>query len=330
MRVMRWGIVGCGDIVMRRVGPALNSIPNCEITGVARSNPARLDACRDELKARRGFTDWRALMGDESIDAVYLATPVHLHCDQAMAALHSGKHVLCEKPLGLTADECLTILAASRQSAGSLGVAYYRHFYPAVRRVKEILESGEIGIPILVKAEACETFLPQADHPRRWILEKQQAGGGCLMDFGCHRIEVMLCLLGEELAAGGVGGNVYADHDVEDTATVAIQFANGANGIVSVTRGGTVERDTLCVQATAGSVQIDNLNSGWLTIISEKGTRQENLPCHANPHQPMIEAFCQSIAEGRPPDVDAETGWRVQRIIDTVYRNPAFTNGELP
>ena len=330
MNVWRWGIIGCGDIVRRRVAPALNALSDCKIAAVARRNPDRLEVCRLELHAECGFPDWRDLVRDDSIDAVYIATPVHLHCKQVMEALHSGKHVLCEKPLGMTADECHTIMAASRQSAGSLGVAYYRHFYPAVRRVKEILESGEIGNPILVKAEACETFLPQADHPRRWILEKQSAGGGCLMDFGCHRIEVMLYLLGEEVAAGGVSGNVYADHDVEDTATVAIQFANGANGIVSVTRGGTVEWDTLCVLGTAGSVQVDNLNGGGLTIISEKGTRQETLPCHANPHQPMIEAFCQSIAEGRPPDVDAETGWRVQRIIDAVYRNPAFTNGELP
>jgi predicted dehydrogenase len=206
-------------------------------------------------------------------------------------------------------------------------VAYYRHFYPAVRRVKAILESGEIGKPILVTTETCETFLPPVDHPRRWIFEKQQAGGGCLMDFGCHRIEVMLNLLGQEAAAGGVGGSVYTDHDVEDTATVAIRFANGANGVVSVTRGGTIERDTLHVQGTGGSLRVDNLHGGWLTVKSDQGTRQETLPCHANPHLPLIEDFCRAIAEDRPPAVDAETGWRVQRIIDAVYTDSAFTKG---
>ena len=138
------------------------------------------------------------------------------------------------------------------------------------------------------------------------------------MDFGCHRIEVLLHLMGEETAAAGVCGRVYRDHDVEDTATVAIQFASGASGVVTATRGGTMERDVLCIQGTRGVVQVDNLNGGWLTVTGEAGTRQETLPCHANPHLPLIEAFCDAIREKRPPDVDAETGWRVQRIIDAV------------
>jgi predicted dehydrogenase len=129
------------------------------------------------------------------------------------------------------------------------------------------------------------------------------------------------------VAAGGACGNIYTDHDVEDTATVAIKFENGANGVVSVTRGGTIERDTLCVQGTRGAVRVDNLNGGWLTVTGDTETRQETLPCHANPHLPMIEAFCRAIAEGRPPEVDVETGWRVQRIIDAVYADSAFTKG---
>ena len=324
MQAMRWGVIGCGDIVMRRVGPALKSIPDCEIAGVARGNPARLDACRDELKARRGFVDWRALVRDDSIDAVYIATPVRQHSEQVLAALQHGKHVLCEKPLGLNQEECQTILAASRQSKAILGVAYYRRYYPVVRRLKEIVNSGEIGSIILASAEASETFLPAVDHPRRWILEKSQAGGGSLMDFGCHRIEVLLHLLGKEIAAGGAWGRTYAGHDVEDTATVAIQFEQGATGVVTVTRGGTVARDVLSIQGTSGVLQVDNLNGGWLTVTGANGTRQETLPCHDNPHLPLIEAFDTAIREKRPPDVDAETGWRVQRIIDSVYLNRSF------
>lgn len=330
MGVLRWGIIGCGDIARRRVAPALKALADCRIAAVARRDPEHLEGCRQELHAECGFADWRKLVRDDSIDAVYIATPVHRHCEQVLEALDGGKHVLCEKPLGINADECRTMLAASRQSTGRLGVAYYRHFYPVVRRVKEILESGEIGKPIMAKAEACETFRPPVDHPRRWIVEKRRAGGGCLMDFGCHRIEVMLDLLGEAVAAGGVGGNVYGDHDVEDTATVAIQFENGANGVVSVTRGGTIERDTLCVQGTGGALRVDNLNGGWLTVGAGNGTRQETLPCHANPHLPMIEAFCRAIAEGRPPAVGAATGWRVQRIIDAVYAASPFTKDALP
>ena len=328
MRVIRWGVVGCGDIVRRRVGPALKSLPGCEIAGVARRDPERLESCCEKMQVERGFVDWRNLVRDDAIEAVYIATPVRTHCDQVLAALEHGKHVLCEKPLGMDAGECRKMWAASQKSAGTLGVAYYRHYYPAVLRMKEIMASGEIGDTILATAQVSETFLPSADHPRRWILDKSQAGGGSLMDFGCHRIEVLLHLMGKETAAAGVCGRVYRDHDVEDTATVAIQFASGASGVVTATRGGTVERDAVCIQGTHGVVQVDNLNGGWLTVSGDGGTRQETLPCHANPHLPLIEDFCDAIREKRPPDVDAETGWRVQRIIDAVYRNRSFINGE--
>jgi len=324
---LKWGIIGCGDIVRRRVAPALASLPGCEIAAVARRSPETLEDCRVNLQAGKGFADWRDLLRDEAVDAVYIATPVRRHCEQVLAALAHGKPVLCEKPLGMDAAECRQMLAAGRQGAAALGVAYYRHYYPAVLRLKEIIASEEIGDVLAVTMTACETFLPEATHPRRWILDKSQAGGGSLMDFGCHRIEVLLHLLGHETAAGGVWGNVYADHDVEDTATVAIRFQCGAIGIVNATRGGTLERDTVSVQGTRGAVRIDNLNGGWLTITGETGTRQETLPCHANPHLPMIEAFCRAIEENRPPDVGAETGWRVQRIIDAVYQNTAFTSG---
>ena len=208
MQVIRWGIIGCGDIVRRRVAPALSALPGCEIAAVARRNPDRLERCRESLPAGRGVADWRELVREDSIDAVYIATPVRLHGAQVLEALHCGKHVLCEKPLGLDADECKKMLAASRQSAGKLGVAYYRHYYPAVLRLREIIASGEIGAVLLANATACETFLPGKNHPRRWIVEKAQAGGGSLMDFGCHRIEVLLHLLGRETAVGGVCGTV--------------------------------------------------------------------------------------------------------------------------
>lgn len=327
MHTLKWGVVGCGDIVRRRVAPALSSLPGCEIAAVARRNPEALEECRDTLQAERGFADWRALMADDAIDAVYIATPVDHHCAQVLRALEHGKHVLCEKPLGMDAAECRRMLAASRKGSAALGVAYYRHYYPTVLRLKEIIASGEIGDVMSMTLTACETFLPEARHPRRWILDKSRAGGGSLMDFGCHRIEVLLHLLGHETAAGGVGGNVYADHDVEDTATVAVRFQSGATGVVSVTRGGTLERDIVCVQGTRGAVQVGNLNGGWLTVTGEAGTRQETLPCDPNPHRPLIEAFCRAIAENRPPDIGAETAWRVQRIIDAVYHNTAFSDG---
>jgi predicted dehydrogenase len=319
MSLLRWGIIGCGDIVQRRIAPALKALVDCEIAGVARRDSDRLETCRKELSAGQGFSDWRDLVAADTVDAVYIATPVSLHGEQTIRALAAGKHVLCEKPLAIDLAECDQVLAAAERSSGYLGVAYYRHYYPAVIRMQEIISSGEIGTVILARLDAAETFLPSGDHPRRWILEKSWAGGGSLMDFGCHRIEVLLNLLGPVRAAAGTTGRVYPDHDVEDTATVAMAFENGASGLVTVIRGGTEEYDTVYIQGTRGSIRLGTLNEGWLTVSSPEGSRRETWPCHPNPHLPLIEAFSRDVGAARPPAVDGRVGRAVQRVIAAVY-----------
>ena len=141
------------------------------------------------------------------------------------------------------------------------------------------------------------------------------------MDFGCHRIEVLLHLLGPVRSATGTTGRVYPDHDVEDTATVAMAFENGASGLITVIRGGTEEYDTVYIQGTKGSIRLETLNEGWLTVATPEGTRRETWPCNANPHLPLIEAFSHDVVQGFPPAVDGRLGRSVQEIIAAVYRH---------
>ena len=97
----------------------------------------------EEFGARKWFADWRELLTDDEIDAVYIATPVHLHAEQTIAAAEAGKHILCEKPMGLNVAECDRMIAACAANNVKLSIAYYRHFYPVIARVKEIIASGE-------------------------------------------------------------------------------------------------------------------------------------------------------------------------------------------
>jgi len=319
MQTLRWGIIGCGDIVQRRVGPAIGALANGTLQAVSRRDAARVEGCRQGLGAARGYEDWRALVADGQVDAVYVASPVDRHAAHVVAAAQAGKHVLCEKPLALNANECRRMIATCRSHEVQLGVSYYRRHYPVVARLKALLAAGAIGRVLLARFEAAETFMPPAAHPRRWILDRQRAGGGCLMDFGCHRIELLLYLCGPARLATGTVGKGYEDHDVEDTATVALSFPGGASGLVTVTRGGTQDYDRMSIEGTGGVLQVEGLNQGALTIRTAAGARQEAWPCHANPHQPLIEAFSAAILAGRAPEVDGQMGLAVQEIIDRVY-----------
>jgi predicted dehydrogenase len=114
------------------------------------------------LRAKRGYGDWKALLIDNTIDAVYITTPVNLHSEQTIKAAESGKHVLCEKPMVINTVECERMIDACNRNNVHLGVAYYRHFYPVVERMKTIIAKGEIGRVMFIQIDASETPLISA------------------------------------------------------------------------------------------------------------------------------------------------------------------------
>jgi len=318
-RRVGWGLLGCGDVARKRVAPALRDLDNCELAAVSRADAARAESFAAEFGARRWHADWRRLVEDPEVEAVYVATPVHLHAEQAVAAAEAGKHVLCEKPMALTAAECERMNAAAEANDVLLGVAYYRRFYPAVERIREILGSGEIGVPVVAQVNAFERFDPAPENPRRWLLDKGHAGGGPMFDFGCHRIEVLLNLFGDVKAVKGFAGNVVFEREVEDTASALIQFVRGTEAILTVSHAAREPQDTLEIFGSEGSVRVEVLNEGRLRVRAKDGERVEWHPPHANLHQPLVDDFTRAVVEGRPPRVDGHTGQKVSEILELIY-----------
>jgi predicted dehydrogenase len=101
MTTLKWGLIGCGDISRKRVAPALRDLPNCNLVAVSRANFELAESFAREFGARKTYQHWQDLIADNEIDAVYIATPVHLHAEQTIASATAGKHVLCEKPMAL-------------------------------------------------------------------------------------------------------------------------------------------------------------------------------------------------------------------------------------
>ncbi|MGH9314126.1 MAG: Gfo/Idh/MocA family protein [Vicinamibacterales bacterium] len=171
--------------------------------------------------------------------------------------------------------------------------------------------------------QAFEVFDPPADHPRAWLLNKEESGGGPMFDFGCHRIEVLLDLLGPVDEVHGFPANVrFHDRAVEDTCTAHLGFRNGAQAVLTVTHAAQEPQDTLEIFATKGSAHVDVLNEGGLRIVTADGAREERHPPHANLHQPLVEDFVGAIRENREPAVTGEIGLEVARVVDAIYARP--------
>jgi len=316
---VRWGLIGAGDIVRKRVGEALRSGRGCELVAVSRANASLVDAFAREVGARRSYAHWRDLVQDDEVDAVYVATPVYLHAEQTIAAAEAGKHVLCEKPMAMSVAECDRMIDACRSANVRLGIAYYRHFYPVVIRIKQLIASGAIGEPVFAQAIASEPFDPRPGAPRYWLVQQSQSGGGPMADFGCHRIEVLLHLLGPVASVAGVVTRAALEREVEDTAAALLQFETGACAMVAATNAAATRLDTLEIHGTRGTIRATSLNSGDLVLVVDGKELVESHPPAANVHVPLVEDFVDAVQHGRDPAVDGRAGRAVAVIQDGIY-----------
>ena len=311
---VRWGLIGCGDVARKRVAPALRDSALCELVAVSRARSELAASFAREFGARRWSADWHDFLMDYEIDAIYVATPVHLHAEQTIAAAERGKHVLCEKPMALNVAECDRMIAACRANDVKLGVAYYRHFYPAVRRVKELVDSGELGVPVVAQINAFEWFDPTQSDPRAWLINRSLSGGGPMFDFGCHRIEVLIDIFGDVREVKATLANTFFDREVEDTATALFQFERGTCGTLTVTHAAREPQDTFDLFCSHGSIHIPVLNEGTMRVVTPDGERIETHPNAANIHQPLIDDFATAVLENRDPIVTGEIARAVALI----------------
>jgi len=325
-----WGLIGCGDIARKRVAPALRDLMECDLVAVSRGRSELSESFAREFGAKKWYANWQELLLDDEIDAVYVATPVDLHAAQTIAAAEAGTHVLCEKPLALTVGECDQMLAACRANNVKLGVAYYRHFYPVVARIKEVIESGELGTSAMAQINAFEWFNPASDHSRAWLLNKQRAGGGPMFDFGCHRIEVLTNIFGPITGVKAMSANVLFAREVEDTAMALFQFESGTCGVLTVTHAAREPQDTFHIFGSQGSIHVPALNQGTLRVVSTQDERIESHPPAANWHAPLIQDFVAAVFDNREPAVSGEIGRSVAMIEEQIY-NPTtnrFSQGD--
>lgn len=317
---VRWGLIGCGDIAAKRVAAALRDTPGSALIAVARARAELAAEFARRHGARRWYADWRELLRDPEIDAVYVATPVRLHPEHAIAAAEAGKHVLCEKPMALDVAGGERMRAAARAEGVRLGVAYYRHHYPTVARLRTLIASGEIGTPVLAQVQAFEHFDPPPDHPRAWLLRRNESGGGPMMDFGCHRIEVLLDLLGPVQDVRGFPTNVlFRDREVEDTCIARLRFRSGAEAVLAVSHAARESRDSVEIFASAGSAHVPVLNQGRLRVVTPSASRDEDHPPPQNLHQPLVADFVQAVRDGGDPTVTGEIGLEVSRVLAAIY-----------
>jgi predicted dehydrogenase len=324
---IRWGILGCGDVVRKRVAGAIAGEPRSRLVAACRRDAGRIELFCRENAIERPYTRDAELLADRQIDAVYIATPVDCHLPQTLAAAAAGKQVLVEKPMALSPAACDEMIAACRAAGVKLGVAYYRRFYPVVERMSQIIAGGEIGRPLSVAALCSTPLGMRPGEEGYWRVDPASGGGGSLMDIGSHRLNLFLHLFGPIEVVKALCGTQAATYAAEDSATLALRFASGMHGSLRCFFGMSIDPDEFAVEGTRGRLFASPLNGGRLVVDVGSSRRVEDHPPAGNFNAPLVADFVDAILDNRAPRVTGEEGRAVNEVMQRAYRN-AHSPGE--
>lgn len=195
MQRLRWGILSTARIGTQKVTPGLQRSDRGEVVAIASRDEAKARAAADELGIPRAHGSYEALLEDPEVDAIYNPLPNHLHATWTLAAAEAGKHVLCEKPLAMNADEAQQMVDGCRAAGVVLVEGFMYRLHPQWVQVREVVASGRLG-----ELLAVQSFFSFSNRDPADIRNIAEFGGGALMDIGCYCIDLSRMLFDDEPA----------------------------------------------------------------------------------------------------------------------------------
>jgi len=232
MDKVRWGIIGVGNVTELKSGPAFNKAEGSELVAVMRRDAAKAE----DFARRHGIGRWYSnadqLINDPEVNAIYVATPPSFHARYAIQSMRAGKPVYVEKPMALNHRECLEMIRVSEETGMPLMVAYYRRTLPAFLKVKELVDSGEIGKPLTVNIKLYKQARERNLKPEEmsWHVSPEISGAGHFYDLASHQLDYLDFVFGPVTEANGIAVNLAGLYLAEDTVTGTFRFKSGVTG----------------------------------------------------------------------------------------------------
>jgi predicted dehydrogenase len=348
---LKIGIIGSGGIAQTCHIPGYRSMPDkCEVVAVCDIYEPNAKQAAEKFSIPKMYTQFQDMLADNDIDAVSITTPNAFHLGPAVAALNAGKHVLCEKPLAMNADEAKQICRAAKEAGKVLQVALQYRFSGPMQFLKQYIDSGKMGHIYYARAQA----LRQRSVPGWGVfIEKDKQGGGPLIDIGVHILDMTLFCMGypKPISASGktwnqLGTNPdlynsWGEYDrskftVEDFAVGMIKFEDGSAVVLESSFMANLEGNPFQTQlfGTKSGALVKGGSDMSLTLYTEVdrqlfNMQPANVPKVESPHTVEIEAFVNAILEGTPSPVPGEQGLILNAIFDAIYKS-SETGAEQP
>jgi predicted dehydrogenase len=323
MQPVRWGIVSTAKIGRTKVVPGMMKSSLCKVVAVASRNETSAREMAAELGISKAYGSYEALLADPEIEAIYNPLPNHLHVPMTLAAAASGKHVLCEKPIAITAQEAATLREAS--SRVLIAEAFMVRHHPQWIRAREIVRSGEIG-----EVRAMQVAFSYFNSDPTNIRNKADIGGGGLLDIGCYAVVGGRYFFEDEPVRAVALIDRDPDMGVDRTSSALLDFGNGRQLAFSVSTQ-SVPFQRLQILGTRGRVEIEipfNAPPDVPTrIFVDDGSQAGGRSARAiefpvvDQYQLQGEAFSRAVRGEEPLAFGVEDAIQNMRILDALTRS---------
>jgi len=335
-RKIKWGVIGSGGIARRRTIPeGITQASNAELVAVFDPNVEVNQAVAKQFGARAADSVEALLRSD--IEAVYIASPPGAHRTQTLACARAGKHVLSEKPLGMTVADARAMIAACKKARVKLGTAFMMRFLAQHQAALKLLRDGKLGKPVFGRAQLSCWYPPM---PGAWRQDLKTGGGGSLMDMGGHCMDLLEMFFGPVKAVSCFTHRTVHGYTAEDSALVSLVFKNGALGTVDTffCVPDEASQNRLELYGSLGSIlakgTIGQGDHGEMVAFLKEGATGYDAqqaraegggivinPPPVNTYRAEIEEFSAAILENREPSNNAALGLQSQKILAACYQS---------
>lgn len=328
LTTINWGIIGVGDVTELKSGPAFYKIEHSNLVAVMRRNAEKAADYAKRHNISKWYSNASDLINDPAVDAVYIATPPDSHANYAIEAMQTGKPVYVEKPMARNFNECQEMLKVSEETGISMWVAYYRRALPAFLKVKELIESGAIGKPLLVniKLHIQAKERNQTKEEMHWHVFPEVGGAGYFFDLASHQFDFLDFILGKVVGVKGQASNLAGLYPAEDTVSGTWKHESGVIGTGSwcFVVNEKSEKDNIQIIGDKGEISLPCFSPGNLKLKTDEGIIEMGFrnPQHISQNlvQQVVDELrgvgeCVSTGESA-----ARTSWVLDQMVKNYYK----------
>lgn len=322
-RIIRWGIVGCGDVCEVKSGPALQKAAGSALVAVMRRDRAKAEDFAARHGVPRVHATAEALIHDPDVDVVYIATPPSSHRDLALATAAAGKPCLVEKPMAMNHGEAQEMVDAFAGAGVPLWVAYYRRALPRFLTVRELLTRGVIGHLTSVQLRLTHP-LATGSTLANWRLTPDVSGAGLFFDLASHAFDLVDALAGPVTAVTGISTNTAGAYTAEDLTGAVFQCGPLLVGTGIWNFNASEKTDRLELVGTEGEISTAVFADVDVVVTRRDGSEHIAVRNPPHVHQPLIQTIVDELRGGPASPSSgvsaARTSWVLDRCVADYYQ----------